>query len=382
MTKLSDISEIIMGLSPKGMSYNNNKNGYPLLNGATDYKGTEFFPNQYTSQPTRLTKKGDVILGIRATIGNFSIVDKEYCIGRGIAAIRVNESIANRDYVKLWIEKRLSQIIHRASGSTIKGIKKEDLTEMLIPLPPLPIQKKIAAILDKAQALCDIEKHIIQKYDQLAQSVFLEMFGDPVRNSKKIRKEKLGNITNLITDGKHGNCRDALDSGYYFISAKDIYNSTINYINARQIMKADFLEVHKRTNLEPGDLLMVNTGATIGKIAIAKEIPETRRTTFQKSIAVIKTQREILDPTFLQFVFNLRINSFASKGSGSAVKNLLLSEIAKFEIILPDIDKQEEFVRKVNIIFEQIDLTKQSLQKSEELFQCLMQKAFKGELLT
>ena len=97
----------------------------------------------------------------------------------------------------------------------------------------------------------------------------------------------LAQLTLNITDGKHGDCVNESGSGYYFISCKDIANGNINYENARQITKKDFLETHKRTVLEPNDILVTNSG-TIGRMAFVKDIPLTYRTTFQKSVAIVK----------------------------------------------------------------------------------------------
>jgi len=154
----------------------------------------------------------------------------------------------------------------------------------------------------------------------------------------------------IVIDGKHGNCSDDPGSGYYFISAKDVRNNKINYINSREIPKEEFEEVDKRTNLQPGDLVMINTGATIGRMAIASNIPETRRSTFQKSVAVIKVKPNVISTFFLQYVFELRLDTFANKGSGSAIKNLLLSEMRRFKIILPPLEHQNQFAERVKAI--------------------------------
>ena len=257
----------------------------------------------------------------------------------------------------------------------------DDIVSFEIPLPPLPQQQKIANILDAADALRQNDKALIAKYDELTQALFLDMFGDPVSNPKGWEKVELGNITDLITDGKHGNCNDEPNSGYYFISAKDIFDDNINYNRVREIPKSEFEEVDRRTNLQAGDLVMVNTGATIGKLAIAKDIPETRRTTFQKSVAVIKVKREKIDTVFLKYVFILRLESFSGKGSGSAIQNLLLSEMRRFKIIIPPIELQNQFAERVAVIEEQKAIAQKSLEKSESLFNSLLQKAFKGELV-
>ena len=88
--------------------------------------------------------------------------------------------------------------------------------------------------------------------------------------------KKLEEVTLLITDGKHGDCQNEENSGYYFLSAKDVINGKLQYHSARQITKSDFDEVNKRTALEIGDVLITNSG-TIGRLAIAEDIEKTRK---------------------------------------------------------------------------------------------------------
>src|SRR5437879_3941992 len=96
------------------------------------------------------------------------------------------------------------------------------------------------------------------------------------------RYEKLEDICSQITDGKHGDCRDEPNSGFYFLSCKDVINGKLNYEDARQITEADFLETHRRTKFEASDILITNSG-TIGRMALAPENGLVHRTTFQKS---------------------------------------------------------------------------------------------------
>ena len=111
---------------------------------------------------------------------------------------------------------------------------------------------------------------------------------------------RLGSITTLITDGKHGDCQNEANSGYYFLSAKDVKNGKLIHENARQITFKDFTEVHRRTNLEAGDICLVNTGATIGKTAIVQPHEFTSKTTFQKSVAVIKVLKNLTSIQYLE----------------------------------------------------------------------------------
>ena len=113
---------------------------------------------------------------------------------------------------------------------------------------------------------------------------------------------KLESVCHSITDGKHGDCENEEGSGYYFLSAKDVRDGKLQYDGARQITETDFLETHKRTRLEPLDILISNSG-TIGRIALAQDVPLTRRTTFQKSVAIVKPNKEYVYPHYLLYYF-------------------------------------------------------------------------------
>ena len=146
---------------------------------------------------------------------------------------------------------------------------------------------------------------------------------------------KLKDIAVSITDGKHGDCIGQNDSGYYFVSCKDVFEGAIHYENSRQITKEDFIDADRRTNLAPNDILITNSG-TIGRMALVKDIPETRRTTFQKSVAIVKPNTEKVLPTYLYYLLQSKVNEFVNKSNGAAQKNLLLSTMRDFDLDIVD----------------------------------------------
>ncbi len=135
-------------------------------------------------------------------------------------------------------------------------------------------------------------------------------------------KTPLENICHLITDGKHGDCQNQDNSGYYFLSAKDVNNNKLNYENARQITEEDFLHTNKRTKLEPDDILLSNSG-TIGRMAIAKDNPLTYKTTFQKSVAILKPNQNKILPYYLYYCLHYVKEDIINRAGGTAQKNLL-----------------------------------------------------------
>lgn len=158
---------------------------------------------------------------------------------------------------------------------------------------------------------------------------------------------RLQDITKLITDGKHGDCNDSKNSGYYFLSAKDIQNGTLLYDKARQIVPAEFQEVHRRTALEAGDICMVNTGATVGKIAVATDHAFTNRTTFQKSVAVIKVIQPYIHQNYMTNFLIAESPNLLKQSGGSAINNLLLGDLKMKVVPLPSTKEQIAISAKI-----------------------------------
>ena len=166
---------------------------------------------------------------------------------------------------------------------------------------------------------------------------------------------RLGDITSLITDGKHGGGILENNSGFFFLSAKDIQNGKLIYTNADQITKDDFITTHKRTNLEPGDICIVNTGGTIGKLAIAPDDEKTNRTTFQKSVAIVKPFKNFVSNLYISNYFQFDLNNLVKISGGSAIHNLLLSDMKNELLPLPPLAEQKRIVAAIEKIMPLIE---------------------------
>ena len=185
----------------------------------------------------------------------------------------------------------------------------------------------------------------------------------------------LGELCSLITDGKHGDCQDQPHSGFYFLSVKDILGNRLVYDNARQITERDFSETNRRTNLQPGDILFTNTG-TIGRIAIAGDDPRTYNTTFQKSVAILKARRELIEPDFLYYLLhfeNTRLSEFAA---GTTQKNLLLKDIRTFEVKVPPLPEQQAIAHVLGTLDDKIEQNRRMNRTLEEMARAIYQDWF------
>ena len=167
---------------------------------------------------------------------------------------------------------------------------------------------------------------------------------------------KLEDICLQITDGKHGDCENQENSGYYFVSVKDIGDGIIDYSNARQITKSDFEDTDKRTKLENEDILITNSG-TIGKFVFVNS-PLSRKTTFQKSVAIIKPNKNKIIPKFLYYYLNSEKRRLIEYAGGTTQKNLLLRDIRNFEVDVPNESQQKKIIEILNNIDQLISVNK------------------------
>jgi len=176
----------------------------------------------------------------------------------------------------------------------------------------------------------------------------------------------LQDVTNLITDGKHGDCLNHDNSGYYFLSAKDIQEGKLSYEHARQIDKDQFEEVHQRTDLKEGDICLVNTGATIGKLALVENSELASRTTFQKSVAIIKPTKPYILNLYLYLYLQSQSEALKKKSGGSAINNLLLGDLKKKLLPVPPLNEQHKIIDNVHSLESMLNILKVKIQSAQQ----------------
>ncbi|WP_210490345.1 restriction endonuclease subunit S [Rufibacter aurantiacus] len=291
-----------------------------------------------------------------------------------------------------------------SQGSTMRHVKRSDLEKFLVHVPNnIKEQQKIAKILQTVVGQIEKTEAIIAKYKAIKQGLMQDLFtrGIDVATGKlrpryqdapelykpsplgMIPKEwettPLDYLTNLVTDGKHGDCVDQENSGYFFISAKDLQNGEIVFDEARQITKGDFEETHRRTNLQKGDLLMSNAG-TIGRMAIVKQHEKYQKSTLQKSVAVIKLKANLIDVKYLYSYFEFSNSQLNDVARGSSQKNLLISDLKNLQILLPYQIEQDKITKKIQSLFNVLNREKQKFNKLQQLKKGLMADLLSGKV--
>jgi len=169
---LSEVADINMGQSPPGSSYNQEGIGLPLVGGASDLGEVYPSASKWTSQPSKTSRPGDIIICVRATIGDLNWADKEYCLGRGVAGLTPKQGI-EPGFLFHYLRSQHAELNARGTGSTFKQISKSTLVELPVPLPPLDEQRRIVEYLDAMQAKVEA----VRRYQEETQQEIEAMTG-------------------------------------------------------------------------------------------------------------------------------------------------------------------------------------------------------------
>ncbi|MBS1515330.1 MAG: restriction endonuclease subunit S [Bacteroidetes bacterium] len=265
------------------------------------------------------------------------------------------------------------------TGSTRGKLTKSALDSIQIPLPPLPEQKRIAKILDVADELKRKDNKLLKKYDELAQSIFIDMFGDPVKNKKGWGVKNLDDACIKITDGTHFSPPNQSE-GIPYITAKHVKKDFIDFYSKPSYIAQQYHdEIFSRCTPKRGDVLYIKDGATTGIAAVNEFDFEF---SMLSSLALLKPNKELLNSYYLSFYLNDEIvkqNLIREYMAGAAIKRFTLDKIKKFKIIMPPIKLQNEFEKRWKTLRLNVEILKKF--ESKELFNSLIQKAFKGELV-
>ena len=262
----------------------------------------------------------------------------------------------------------------RGSTARRRSLPTPTLLAFKVPLPSIEKQHEILTQIHRLRSIIGNREEQISKLDDLIKARFVELFGTLNRPACDFEREILKNLCYKITDGKHGGCAQKDGTGRYFVGAREIYDDAVHYDTAPQIDVEEFEKDYKRCNVEKGDFLIVNTGATIGKSAIATDA-RTEHTLLQKSVALLKVKSSVLHPVFLKYCYIVNDKMYRVD-SASAQPNLLLSKINTTEIYVPPMSLQEQFVAFVAQVYKSKVVVQESLDETKLLFDSLMQENF------
>jgi len=327
--------------------------------------------NTYSFDGEYVLVAGNGDLNIKHYIGKFDAYQRTY-------VIKSDQSKLHTKYLYYFLSEYLEVLRNLSIGGVIKYIKIGNLTEAQIPLPLLTEQQKIAAILDAADSLRQKDRQLIDHYTALSQSLFLDMFGDPVTNHHGF---EIGTIRDLISTVNYGTSAKAQEDGDYpYLRMNNItYDGAMDFSSLKYISLED--KDKPKYLVKKGDILFnrTNSKELVGKTGLYNEDKEM---VIAGYLIRLRTNARA-NPYFIWGHMNSKHGKSVLMHMCKSIvgmANINAQELQNIKIVLPPIALQNQFAERIQAIEAQKQLAQASLEKSEALFNSLLQRAFTGEL--
>ncbi len=324
-----------------------------------------------------LYPSNSILITCIGNIGRVGISKEECASNQQITAIEPMDEV-HVDYLYYWFIANQKLLQDKSNSAVVPILNNKSLREVAFNYPPLKTQQHIAQILDDAAALRDKTKQLLTEYDLLAQSIFLEMFGDPVINPKRWKASTIEKVCVKILGGgtPRKNNEEYYNGDIPWVTPKDMKKLYINNSKIK-ITQKGVSESSVKLIPENSILMVIRSGILKKKLPIAMSTSEV---TINQDMKAFIANGNIVNPKYLMFFFLNAQNYLLAKVRAVTADNIEFNEIKKMKIPLPELSLQKQFAEKITLIEQQKELAQQELKESEDLFNSLLQKAFKGEL--
>lgn len=392
---LGDLAQVKGGKRlPKGEKLTDAKTAHPYIRvkdfheRSVDVENIKYIPDQIQSKISRyVISISDVYISIAGTIGLVGTIPE--CLDganltENAAKITIDDpSRLDREYL-VWYLATAGQASIQAKMKATSQPKLAlfRIEEMEIPLPPLPEQRRIAAILDKADELRQKRRQAIEKLDQLLQSVFLDMFGDPVTNPKGWDVKPVEEIVRDFVGGKNVQSAEVGDPFTHRILKVSAVTKKIYDASESKPLPIDS-KIDPRAYVGRGDLLIsrANTAELVGATAYVWDTP--KNIVLPDKVWKFDFRAEA-PPLFIWEIFkNEAFRSELSKlgsGTSGSMKNISKQKLRKVLLIQPPMNLQKEFAEVSEKLHSMITSANVAKLKQDRLFHSLQQRAFNGTL--
>lgn len=372
MVKLGDVAQIISGATPK--TTESSYWGGEIL-WATPADLGKLHGKHISSTPRTLTQAGlascastvlpvgSVLLSSRAPIGHVAINTVPMATNQGFKSIIPGPEL-EANYLYYWLVANRATIQNFGNGATFKELSKTSTARIEVPLPPLDEQRRIAAILDKADAIRTKRRQVLAHFDDLPSSHFAETF-----HRFEYPKFPIGLLGRVVT-GKTPPTKDPslFEGPIQFVTPGDLE------AEKRAVRSVSEKGAALSRTVGPGSTLVCCIGATIGKIGRTHE-----RVAFNQQINAVEWGKKV-DPTYGYWAMKQIRPTIVARGSSTTLPLLPKSRFSELLLPVPPIEMQLKFARAVDRIARPRDLVRQALAKDDALFASLQSRAFKGEL--
>lgn len=376
---LGDVADFINGRAFKPDEWETN--GKMIIR-IQDLTNSINSPN-YTSKDfdkKYLVKNGDLLVSWSATLDAFIWNKEDSWLNQHIFKVKENHKMINRKFLYYLIKNRITDFKKQSHGSTMKHITKDKFISIKLHLPPLIYQQQIVDVLEKIEKLKKFRDEADELTNEYLKSVFLEMFGDPVKNNKRWVLKKLGQLSS-VGSSKRVFVNELVKEGIPFYRGTEIgaLSESSNISPKFFITEEHYLKLKENTVPVVGDLLLPSI-CFDGRIWQV----ETKKPFYFKDGRVlwIHLDKPDVDSTYLQYLLHENfIRNYNQIASGTTFSELKIFALKNLDIMMPPISLQNKFASIVKEVKDMKEQQKQSRVQIHNLFNHLIQKAFKGELV-
>ena len=405
-SSLSDNAEIVMGQSPPGDTCNSIESGLPLLNGPTEYGAYHPNPVQFTTDARKRARKGDVLFCVRgSTTGRMNWADREYAIGRGLAAIRHRTRVELQPFVRAVIEYGLPRLLAQATGSTFPNVSADQLAGLWRPPIEEDEQRAIAHILGTLDDKIELNRRMNETLEAMARALFKSWFVDfdPVRAKAECRDPGLPQpLADLFPDCFEDSELGEIPRGWQVQRVGEIgtivcgktpptqvsahYGDDVPFITIPDMHRRIFATtVQKRLSgagaksqekkMLPVGAICVSCIATAGLVVITSEVSQTN----QQINSVVPNQKDAT--YFWYWSLRNRGDDIKAGGSGGSVlTNLSTGRFAELRLLAGLAGLRSAYHSLVTPIFGRILANEREFRTLTALRDALLPKLLSGEL--
>ena len=382
---IGDSCEVLNGYAFKSEKYTSS--GIRVIRIANVQKGyiEDDSPVFYQTDDVDLNKymlrENDLLVSLTGNVGRTALLTKDMlpaALNQRVACLRLKTNKITRGFLFHLLNSDYfeSKCIQSSQGVAQKNLSTEWLKSYDLPLYSLSKQNEITKILDNVRNTIILKEQEIQKYDELIKARFIEMFGTLHNNENCFDIVTIGEVCSLIKDGTHQTPEYTEDreNGFKFLSSKDVMSQKIDWSSIKYIPAELHEKLYVTIKPQRNDVLMSKNGVNYG-VAAVNDTDEVFD--IYVSLALLRPKK-IIDPVFLWCVINNpeTKRQFDSSIKGIGVPNLHLGEIKKTKIFLPPMELQKEFTQFVRQVDKSREEVKKSLEKTQQLYDSLMQEYF------
>jgi len=327
---------------------------------------------------THLVAENTVLLVTRTSVGKVGLSANPLCFSQDITAIKC-KPLVRPDYLARYLSSIQGQLVSKVRGSTIKGLARQDFTDIEVPIPPLETQEKIANILDRAEWLKLRREQVNQMTNKILQAVFLQMFGDPATNPKGWEFKTLEDITEFSQYGL--TARSSKSGKYLLLRITDINDEGEIIVSDPAFVNVPEHIAEKYILLE-GDLVFARTGATVGKTHMFSGFSD-KPVIFASYLIRFRPDKKIINPRYLfRFTKTDYYRTFVKNSMKTVAQpNINSRQYSDLEVPVPPLSIQDKFASLVERLAALKQRQRRTTKEMAQLFNSLMSRAFSGELV-